>query len=183
MHELLWIMIFRSQVRQFASNFHEWQSHEWKLLANCFKGDLKIFIHGNECIILFLKSYFMSWTHDSTKNNYGSLILPLSLRTVFSDLDCDVTTVDLWLHASVGYWHCDVISIECSCMCKLVQRRSSLVNNNHEYWFLTTGIHGLACKKSTLCNISWPRIINDVLITGEMLSNMKQGTLTPTTKL
>ena len=100
-------------------------------LANRFMSDPKIVIHGNECITLFLTRYFMSWTHNSAKNNYRSLISPLSLRTVFSDLA-------LWRYANVGYWHCDVIFIDCYCARKLAQRRSSLVNNNREYRFLTT---------------------------------------------
>ena len=41
--------------------------------------------HGNECIILFLKRYFMKITHHSAKNNHQSFISPLSLRTVFAD--------------------------------------------------------------------------------------------------
>ena len=51
---------------------------------------------------------------------------------------CDVITVDLWCHANARHWHCDVIFVNCSCTRKLVQRRSSLVNNNREYRFLTT---------------------------------------------
>ena len=42
---------------------------------------------------------------------------------------CDNTTIDLWCHANARYWYCDVISIDCHCTRKLVQRRSSLVNN------------------------------------------------------
>ena len=34
-------------------------------------------------------------------------------------------------------WHYEVIFIDCSCRYKLPQRRSSLVNNSHEYEFLT----------------------------------------------
>ena len=78
MHELPWITIFGSRVRRFANDFHEWR--------NCLTNELKTASHGNECIILFLTRYFMSWTHFSTKNNYRSLISPLSLRTVFSYL-------------------------------------------------------------------------------------------------
>ena len=59
---------FWSRVRRFANNFHELRSHEWKSLANCFTSDHKIVIHGNECIILFLTRYFMSWTHNSANN-------------------------------------------------------------------------------------------------------------------
>ena len=86
-------MILGSRVRWFANNFHEWRSHEWKSLVNCFTSDPKIVIHGNECIILFLTRYFMSWTLNSTKKNYQSLISPLLLRTVLSDLA-------LWRHHS-----------------------------------------------------------------------------------
>ena len=80
MHELPWITIFGSRVRRFANNFHEWKIHEWKSLANHITSDSKIFIHGNECIIIFLTCYFMSWRHSSTKNNHRSLISPLSLK-------------------------------------------------------------------------------------------------------
>ena len=54
-------------MRRFANNFHEWRSHEWKSLANRITGDHKIVIHGNECIILFLTCYLMSWTLNSAK--------------------------------------------------------------------------------------------------------------------
>ena len=74
-------------------DFHEWRSHEWKLLANRITSDPKIVIHGNEGIILFLTRYFMSWTHNSPKNNHRSLISQLSPRTVVSDLA-------LWRHHS-----------------------------------------------------------------------------------
>ena len=52
-----------------------------------------IVIHGNECIILFLTRYFMSWTQNSAKNIHRSLISQLSPRTVVSDLA-------LWRHHS-----------------------------------------------------------------------------------
>ena len=93
-HGVTWITIFGSRVRLFANNFHEWRSHEWKSLANRITSDHNIVIHGKECIILFLTRYFMSWTHNSSKNNYRSLISPLSLWTVFSVLA-------LWPH---HYW-------------------------------------------------------------------------------
>ena len=56
----------------------------------------------------------------------------------FLTYNCDVTRVDLWRQAIPGYWHCDVIFLDCSCTRKLAQRRSSLVNNNREYRCLTT---------------------------------------------
>ena len=47
-----------------------WRRHSWKSFANRLTRDPKIVIHGNECIILFLTCYFISWTHNSAKNNY-----------------------------------------------------------------------------------------------------------------
>ena len=116
--------VTKSQVKIIGKSHHEWP---------------KIVIRGNECIISFLTRYFMSWTHNSTKNNHRSLISQLSLRDgIFLTQHCDVTTVDLWRHANVWYWHCDVIVVDCSCTCQLAQRQSSLVNYNREYRFLTT---------------------------------------------
>ena len=89
-----WVTVnndFWSPVGWFANDFHEWRSHESKSLANHLTSDQNIVIHGNECIILFLTRYFMSWTHHSATNNHRSLISPLSPRTVFSDLT-------LWRH-------------------------------------------------------------------------------------
>ena len=91
-----WVTVnndFGSRVRRFAYDFHEWRSHEWKLWANRPTSDPKIVIHGNECIILFLTRYFMSWTHNFAKTSHRSLISQLSPRTVVSDLA-------LWRHNS-----------------------------------------------------------------------------------
>ena len=86
MQELLWITMF---------------CHEWDDLAMIFTCDFvtsenhclmaswvtkKIVIHGNECIILFLTRYFMSYIHKSAKNYHRTLILPLLPRAAFSDL-------------------------------------------------------------------------------------------------
>ena len=67
MHELPWITILGSRVRPFAHYFHEWRSHEWKPSANRITSDPKIIIHGNECIILFITDYLMSWSHNPAK--------------------------------------------------------------------------------------------------------------------
>ena len=91
-----WVTVnndFGSRVRRFANDFHEWRGHEWKLWANRITSDPKIVIHGNECIILFLTRYFMSWTHNFAKTSHRSLISQLSPRTVVSDLA-------LWRHHS-----------------------------------------------------------------------------------
>ena len=133
--ELPWITIFGSRVRRFAGDFHEWRIDEWKSSANPITCDPKIVIHGNGCIILFPTCYLMSWAHSTAKNDYRSLILPLSQRNVFSDSD-------LWrtqsCHANVGYWYRDVIFVDCFCTRKLAHKRFSHVNNNREYRFLTT---------------------------------------------
>ena len=70
--------VTKSRVKIIIKSPHEWP---------------KNVIHGNECIILFLTRYFISWTHRSAANNHRSLISRLSLRTVFSDLT-------LWRHHS-----------------------------------------------------------------------------------
>ena len=63
--------VTKSRVKVIDKSPHEWP---------------KIIIHGNECIILFLTRHFMFWTHRFATNNHRSLISPLSLRTVFSNL-------------------------------------------------------------------------------------------------
>ena len=136
MHELPWITIFGSRVRRFANNFHEWRSHEWKSLANRITSDPKIVIHGNECIILFLTRYLMSWTHLSAKIIIQRWFRHCRQGQSFLIQYCDVSTVYPWRHANVGHWHCDVIFVDCSRTRKLAQRRSSLVNNSREYRYL-----------------------------------------------
>ena len=48
--------VLGSLVRRFASDFHSWLRHSWKLLANRLTRDPKIVINGNSCIILFYLS-------------------------------------------------------------------------------------------------------------------------------
>ena len=137
MHELPRITTFGSRVRRFFNDFPEWRSHEWRSLANRITSDPKIVMHGNECIILFLTRYFISWTHNSAKK-HRSPILQLSLRTIFSDLalcrhhSWSVTSRDrgvlaFWRHIGRLFLHAPI-----------GQRGSSLVNNNREYRFLTS---------------------------------------------
>ena len=119
-----------------SKRLYFWSSNDswYRIMANRITSDPKTVIHGNVYIILFLTRYFMSWIHkNSAKCNCRSLISPLSLRTVFPDLT-------MWRHHS---W--SVTSLERgilalwrhirSCTCKLVKKRSSLVNNNCEYRF------------------------------------------------
>ena len=70
--------VTKSRVKIIGKTPHEWP---------------KIVIHGNECTILFLTRYFISWTYRSATNNHRSPISPLSPGTVFSDLT-------LWRHHS-----------------------------------------------------------------------------------
>ena len=80
--------------------FHEWWSHEWKSLPNRLTSDKKILIHSNECIILFLTRYFMSWTHISAKNYHRVLISPLLPMAAFSDRA-------LWRHHNWSVTSCE----------------------------------------------------------------------------
>ena len=122
MHELSWIAIFLSWVRRFGNDFHEWRSHEVPKSRSAESPHewQKIVIHGNECIILFLTRYFMSWTHKSAKNYHRALISPLLPRAAFSDralwrhhnwsvTSCESEILVLWrhirrlsLHAQIG---------------------------------------------------------------------------------
>ena len=127
--EKQWFSAYVSLVISYIKN------NAWRFLGHEYP---KTFIRGNECIILLLTLFFISGTQNFAKNNYGSLILPLSLRQSFLTYHCDITTLDLWRHADVGCWHCDLIFVDYFCTPKLAQMRSSLVNNSHEYRFLTT---------------------------------------------
>ena len=44
-------------MRRFVNNFHEWRSHEWKLLANRFTSDPKMFTCIYEGIFMFICLY------------------------------------------------------------------------------------------------------------------------------
>ena len=152
MHQLPWITIFWSRVKWFANNFHEWWSHEWKSLANHLTSSsrMKIIgksphewpknrIHGNECIILFLTRYFVLNTPFRNKHSsiYHFAIVAMDglswLNIVTSSqLICDVMRTR---GTGIGT---GITFVDCSCTRKLAQRRSSLVNNNREYRFLTT---------------------------------------------
>ena len=67
-------------------------------------------------------------------------------------LTCDVSTVDLWRDVNKSYWHFDIIFVDCSCTCQFVQMRSSLVNNNHEYRYLTTQYSWLSVQEFRINN-------------------------------
>ena len=54
-------------------------------------------------------------------------------RRSFLTNHCEVTTVTSRKHEVLVLWH----HIDCFCTCKLMQKWSSLVNKNSEYWFPT----------------------------------------------
>ena len=128
---LPWITIWLVTSEVINQRFYERRSHDWKSSANNLTSDQKIVIHDNECIILFLTRYHMSWTHNSDKQSFVA-------KDCLSDLKLWRTTVDMWRQVNAKHWHCDVIFVDCSCTCKLAQMLSWLVNNNREYWSLTT---------------------------------------------
>ena len=138
MHELPWITIFLSRVRRFGNDFHEWRSHDFfvtseairqwfsrvtksrvKIIAESPQKWQKIVIHGNECIILFLTRYFMSWTHKSAKNYHRAIISPLLQRAAFSDralwrhhnwcvTSCEREILELWRHICLLSLHAQI---------------------------------------------------------------------------
>ena len=138
MHELPWITIFvtseairqwfsrvtKSRVKIIDESPHEWQKKSLFTVTNV----LFYFLHAISC-------------HEYT--DPLRTIIERSFRHCcqarpFLTQHCDVTTIDLWRHANAKYWYCDVIFVYCHCTCKLAQRRSSLVNNSHEYRYLAT---------------------------------------------
>ena len=126
--------VTKSRVKIIGKSPHEWP---------------KIVIHGNECITLFLIRYFIFWTHRSATNNHRSLISPLSLRTVSSDLTLwrhhswSVTSRErealaLWRHIRRLFLHAQIAT----------KTIFTLVNNSRvNIDFSPPGIHGLSCKK------------------------------------
>ena len=96
--------VTKSRVKIIAESPHEWQ---------------KVVIHSNECIILFLTRYFMSWTHKSAKNYHRALISPLLPRAAFSDralwrhnnwsvTSCEREILVLWRHICLLSLHAQV---------------------------------------------------------------------------
>ena len=88
MYELPWVLIFVTidAIRQWVSLM--------KILAELPRSWQRISIHDSTYIILFATCHILCPEHKkSAKNNHQSLILPMSEKTVFSDLA-------LWRHHS-----------------------------------------------------------------------------------
>ena len=135
-----WVTVnidFLSRVRWFGINFHVTKSrvklivespHEWQKSLFTITNVLIYFLHAILCPghTILLKTIIDRWFRHC---GYGRSFLTQH---------CDITTVNMWRHANVGFWHCNAIFVDYSCTRKLAQRRSSLVNNNREYRFLAT---------------------------------------------
>ena len=92
-----WVTVnndFWSRVGWFANDFHEWRSHEWKLLANHHTSAQKksLFMVMNVLFNFLHTILYLEHTVPLQTNN-RSLISPLSLGTVFTDMA-------LWCHHS-----------------------------------------------------------------------------------
>ena len=125
----------------------------WKSLENYPSGDQKSVIHGNNWIILFRTRYLTTRTCKSPK----TITTDRSFRNCcqgkpFRTWHCDVTTVDLQCRANARYWDRDIIFVDYSYTQKLAQRRSSLVNTNREYRFLTSRYSLLTVQEDNITN-------------------------------
>ena len=129
-------------MRLFANDFHEWRSHEWKSSANHIPSEQKIVIQGNECIILFLARYFMSWTHNFAKKQSSIVHFAIVakedlfwLSIVTSTHSWSLTSRErevlaLWRHIRRLFFHAQIGA-------------KAIFTGEKQ----PSGIHGLACKK------------------------------------
>ena len=115
----------------------------------------------NDCITLFT-SYFIPWIHNFAKNNYPSVISPLSIKdghfwlSIVTSLQliCDVTrTSDTGIVTSYS---------------SIVLARANWYRDDFYYWitsvnidFSPPGNRGLVCKKASLSFVS----VRSVLLT------------------
>ena len=136
-----WVTVnndFLSRVRRFGDDFHEWRSHELKSLPNRLTSDKKSLFTVTNVLFYFLHAILCHEHTNSLRTIIERSFSHCCHRRPFLTEHCDVTTIDLWCHANVKYWYCDVILVYCHCTRKLAQRRSSLVNNSREYRYLAT---------------------------------------------
>ena len=166
-----WVVVnndFWSRVRWFAKDFHEWQSHEWKSLANHLTRDQKVVIHGNECIILFLTCYFIYWTYHSATNKHRSLISPLLLMMVFSDLtlwrhhswsvtSCKHKALALWRHICWLFLH-----VHIGANAIFTSEKQAWISISHHPVFTTYHVRNMYSRMiiwhlSGVDNLPWPK--------------------------
>ena len=99
-YDLLWIMMLWSRVGWFANNFHEWRSHEWKLLANHLTSDQNSLFTASHILI----SYMLSAEQKPQRNQWKPAIdrsprhfcLPWVRRLCY----CDATET----HIVMSFW-------------------------------------------------------------------------------
>ena len=113
-----------SQVRNFANDFHERCSQRVKIIGESLQEWQKK--------SLFIASYTLcyfsrtQWKQSSSAYfTFSNLILRRHNRRM---------QADLWRHTNVRNWYCDILFVDCSCMCKLVQRWYSLMSINLEFF-------------------------------------------------
>ena len=136
-----WVTVnndFLSRVRRFDNDFHEWRSHEWKSLPNRLTSDKKSSFTVTNVLFYFLHANLCFEQTIPLKTGSGRLFHHCRQDRAFLTWYCDVTTV--W---SVTSHEGGVLALwrhirRLFCTRKLVQGRSSLVNNNREYWFFAT---------------------------------------------
>ena len=96
---------------RFANDFHSWLRHSWKLLANRLTRDPKIAIHGNSCIILYIKHtedwsiqfYFLDAFYLQASKLCGSYMIPFVMSSRQWSHGPLVRYVKLWIaHAPGG---------------------------------------------------------------------------------
>ena len=138
MHKLPWIMIFGHKWGDLPMIFiidKVTSENYWQITSMVTK---KLLFMLMDVLVYFLHPILSCLCSEPTI--LLKIIINRSLcycRSIVT-YHCDVSTVDLWHHTNK---HCDIIFVDCSCMCKLAQWGSSLVNNNNnnsEYRFPTT---------------------------------------------
>ena len=115
----------------------------------------KIVIHGNECIILFLTCYFLSWTHKSAKNYHRALISPFVAKgglfwpsiVTSPQLICDVMQTR---NTGIVTSYLFIVIARASCRKGHLHSWITAVNID----ISPPGIRGLACKKVSYITIS-----------------------------
>ena len=152
MHELLWITILSHEWGDFPITFKSEEvmsENHWQIASRVTQKSL--FMVTN-VLFYFLHAILCPEHTISLKQ----LLIP-DFAIVAEDglfwLSIVTTPQLIYDVTRTLCWHCDVIFVDCSCTCKLAGRRSSQVNNSHEYRFLTS-IHSLACKKNKSIRLS-----------------------------
>ena len=109
----------------FDNNFHEWHSHEWKLLANWPTSDQKITILVNLYIILFLTCIINA---KAQKNRWNLLSINWRAPVYIGSVSCGIMILGkylLWRHC---HWPICFISKWVTCIFLPLSSWLSLIN-------------------------------------------------------